>query len=144
MLNAHKMFNLVSNTKRNPPDLVDIVPVEKNDMFFLLQISLCVCLDNCLTFKQHVDNLVSKLERLEVAFFFRHKSCFSLEARRRLVASTFLSVLDNNNILFLYEVIWLDGFNVMKCNDIFMFGYFFEVIMFCIVLSLFSWMIGTL
>ena len=45
------------------------------------------------SFKLQVNNLLKKL-RVRLSFFFRNKSCFSLEARKRLITVTFLPVLD--------------------------------------------------
>ena len=44
---------------------------------------LGIWLDDCLSFKLQVNNLLKKL-RVRLGFFFRKKSCFSLEARKRL------------------------------------------------------------
>ena len=44
---------------------------------------LGIRLDDCLSFKLQVNNLLRKL-RVKLGFFFRSKSCFSLEARKSL------------------------------------------------------------
>jgi len=49
---------------------------------------LGIWLDDCLSFKRQVNNLLRKLW-VKLGFFFRNKSCFSLEARKRLVSVTF-------------------------------------------------------
>ena len=64
---------------------------------------LGIWLDNCLSFKLQVNNLLKKL-RVKLGFFFRHKSCFSLEARKRLVCVTFLPVLDYGDLIYMNAV----------------------------------------
>ena len=61
---------------------------------------LGIWLDDCLTFKLHVTNLLKKL-RVRLGFFFRNKSCFSFEARKRLVTVTFLPVLDYGDLIYM-------------------------------------------
>lgn len=61
---------------------------------------LGIWLDDSLLFKPHVDNLLKKL-RPKLGFFFRHKSCFSFETKKRLISATFLSVLDYGDILYM-------------------------------------------
>ena len=46
-----------------------------------------------LTFQTHIEKLVSKL-KLKLGFFFRNRSCFSLQVRRHLIMITFLPLLD--------------------------------------------------
>ena len=61
---------------------------------------LGIWLDDCLTFKLQVNNLLKKL-RVRLGFFFRNKSCFSFEARKRLVTVTFLPVLDYGDLVYM-------------------------------------------
>ena len=61
---------------------------------------LGIWLDDCLTFKRHVNNQLKKL-RVRLGFFYRNKSCFSLEARKRLVSVTFLPVLDYGDLIYM-------------------------------------------
>ena len=49
---------------------------------------LCFIIDEELSFKLHVKNLISKL-RVKLGFYYRHKSCFSLRAWRLLISATF-------------------------------------------------------
>ena len=60
---------------------------------------LGIWLDDCLSFKLQVNNLLRKL-RVKLGFFFRNKSCFSVEARKRLVSVTFLPVLDYGDLIY--------------------------------------------
>ena len=50
-------------------------------------------MDEKLSFKAHVDNLLTKIT-LKLGFYFRNKACFPLMARKKLVQATFLSVID--------------------------------------------------
>ena len=63
-----------------------------------MQIYLLI--DDRLSFKPHVENLVKKL-RVKLGFFFRHKSCFSFLTRKKLIATTFLPVLDYSDLLYM-------------------------------------------
>lgn len=60
---------------------------------------LGIWLDDALTFKPHIDNLVKKL-KLKLSFFFRNKFCFSFKAKKQLVTATFLSVLDYGDLVY--------------------------------------------
>ena len=53
-----------------------------------------------MSFKSHIENLVSKL-KLKLGFFFRNKACFSLQTRKRLISTTFLPLLDYGDLLFM-------------------------------------------
>ena len=61
---------------------------------------LDVLIDDSLTFKQHIEKLVKK-PRIKLGFYFRNKLCFSFNAKKRLVAATFLSVLDYGDLLYM-------------------------------------------
>lgn len=61
---------------------------------------LGVLIDNSLTFKPHIEQLVKKL-KLKLGFFFRNKLCFSFEVKKRLVTATFLSVLDHGDLFYM-------------------------------------------
>ena len=52
---------------------------------------LGVWVDDKLSFTVHVENLIRKL-KLKIGFNYRHKACFSLEARKELVRCTLLAV----------------------------------------------------
>ncbi len=58
-------------------------------------------LDEKLSFKPHVDNLVKKM-RVKLSFYYRNKACFNLKVRKELVAATFLSVVDYGDILYMH------------------------------------------
>jgi hypothetical protein len=53
-----------------------------------------------LSFTVHVENLIRKF-KLRIGFYYRHKACFSLEARRELVRCTLLPVLDLSGVLYM-------------------------------------------
>lgn len=58
-------------------------------------------IDESLSFTSHIQQLVKRL-KLKLGFYFRIKSCLSFESRRRLVAATFLSVLDYGDVLYMH------------------------------------------
>ncbi|KAL4006490.1 solute carrier family 24 (sodium/potassium/calcium exchanger), member 5 [Sarotherodon galilaeus] len=61
---------------------------------------LGILIDDSLTFKPHVENLVKNL-KLKLRFYFQNKLCFSFNKKKRLVAATFLPVLDYGDILYM-------------------------------------------
>lgn len=61
---------------------------------------LGIWLDDFLSFKSQVDTLFKKL-RLKFGLYFRNKTCFSFEARKRLVSATFLTLVDYNDLLYI-------------------------------------------
>ena len=56
-------------------------------------------MDNSLSFKCHIDQVLKKL-KVKLGFFFRNRSCFSFSTRKRLVATTFLPVLDYCDVVY--------------------------------------------
>ena len=56
-------------------------------------------MDDKLSFKVHVDNLVTKLK---LKMYFRNKACFPLRTRKKLVHATFLSVIDYGDLLYMH------------------------------------------
>lgn len=54
--------------------------------------SLGFLIDSCLSFKPHIQQLV----KMRLVFHFRGKSHFSFGSKRRLVADTFMHVIDNS------------------------------------------------
>lgn len=61
---------------------------------------LGILLDDTLTFKAHIENLVRKL-KLKLGFLFRNKICFSFHVKKRLVSATFVSILDYADLLYM-------------------------------------------
>ena len=59
---------------------------------------LGIIIDNSLSFKPHILELLKKCKNNN---FFRNKSCFSFEAKKRLVSATFLSVLDYGDVVYM-------------------------------------------
>ena len=75
---------LFSKAKKTPEPVLDILTTQG----IKLEVVACykylgIWLDDCLSFELQVNNLLRKL-RVKLGFFFRNKSCFSLEARKRL------------------------------------------------------------
>ena len=62
---------------------------------------LGIWLDDKLSFKVNVDNLVTNL-KLKLGFYFRNKAGFPLMARKKLVQATFLSVIDYGDLLCMH------------------------------------------
>ncbi len=60
---------------------------------------LGVLIDDSLSFGPHIQNLVRKLK--SKLGLFRVKQCLSFAARKRLIAATFLSVLDYCDIIYM-------------------------------------------
>ena len=92
---------LFSNKKRLPTVLPCIMsaqhnPIEAVNTYRYLGITI----DDNLCFKPHIDNLLRKL-KLKLGFFFRNKACFSTSARKRLVAATFLPLLDYGDVVYM-------------------------------------------
>ena len=58
-------------------------------------------MDDKLSFKVHVDNLVTKL-KFKLGFYFCNKACFPLMARKKFVQATFLSVIDYGDLLYMH------------------------------------------
>ena len=83
---------LFSNTKKELPTVPTVSTPEGNVVEVARMYKhLGVVLDDSLTFKPHIDNLVKKLT-LKL-FFFWSKFCFSFEVKNRRVTATFLSIL---------------------------------------------------
>uniref|UniRef100_A0A669C6E9 ribonuclease H n=1 Tax=Oreochromis niloticus TaxID=8128 RepID=A0A669C6E9_ORENI len=61
---------------------------------------LGIIIDQNLSFKTHIQKLVSKL-KLKLGYFFRNQSCFSLQVRKHLIHATFLPLLDYGDLLFM-------------------------------------------
>ncbi len=59
---------------------------------------LGIVIDENLPFKSHIEKLVSKL-KMKLGFFFRNKSCFSLQVRKHLILTTFVPLLDYGDLL---------------------------------------------
>jgi len=58
--------------------------------------------DDQLSFRSHIENLIKKKKlKLKLDFFYRHRTCFTFAAKKKLVAATFLPVLDYGNLLYM-------------------------------------------
>lgn len=62
---------------------------------------LGIWLDDKMSFNVHIDKLLKKL-RPKLGFFFRLKKCFPFEARKKLVQSLLLSVLDYGDVIYMH------------------------------------------
>ena len=61
---------------------------------------LDILIDESLSFKLHIDKLVSEL-KLKLGFFFRNKSCFSMQVIKHLITTTFSPLLDYGDLFFM-------------------------------------------
>ena len=92
---------LFSNSKKVPQTVPRVSTLEGNVIEVVHMYKyLGVLIDDSLSFKPHIDNLVKKL-KLKLGFFFRHKFCFSFEVKKRLVTATFLSSLDYGDLIYM-------------------------------------------
>ncbi len=62
---------------------------------------LGIWIDDKLLFNVHIANLIRKL-KLKLGFYFRNKSNFTFSAKKKLVETTFLTVLDYGDILYMH------------------------------------------
>lgn len=62
---------------------------------------LGIWLDEKLAFNVHIDQLLKKLKS-KLGFFYRFKNCFPYEARKKLVESTFLTIIDYGDLVYMH------------------------------------------
>ena len=60
---------------------------------------LGIWVDEKLDFKPHVNQLVKKL-RIKLGFLYRNRCCFTFPARKRIIESVFISVLDYGDVIY--------------------------------------------
>ena len=60
---------------------------------------LGIWVDEKLDFKPHVNQLVKKL-RIKLGFLYRNRCCFTFLARKRIIESVFISVLDYGDVIY--------------------------------------------
>ena len=86
VLNAHKSKTMLfSNGKQLPSHLPRLSTVYGVEIEMVTSYKyLGVLTDENLSFKLHIDKRVSKL-KFKLRFFFRNKSCFSLQVRKHLI-----------------------------------------------------------
>ena len=103
VLNVSKTkFMILSNGRKIPEPPPSVSSLQGN----LIELVTCykylgVLIDDQLSFKSHSENLVKKL-KLKLGFFYRNRTCFSFAARKKLVAATFLPVLDYGDLLYMH------------------------------------------
>lgn len=102
VLNATKTKSMVFTRSRSPINYTISTqggtPIERVSSYKYLGIWL----DDKLSFGVHIESLSKKL-RPKLGFFFRLKKCFPYSARKRLVQSTFLSVLDYGDLIYMHS-----------------------------------------
>lgn len=57
--------------------------------------------DDSLSLKGHIQQLLKAL-KLRLGFYFRNKSCFYSDTKGRLVAATFISLIDYGNVTYMH------------------------------------------
>lgn len=63
-------------------------------------------IDDTLHFSSHINYLKQKLKK-QLGFYCRNKSCFSFNARKKLVSATFLPILDYGNVVYRHALSYL-------------------------------------
>ncbi len=102
VLNSKKTKFMLFTHSSNVQDLPQIVTLYDQEIERVSCYNyLGFLLDEKLSFKLHVDNLVKKM-RVKLSFYYRNKACFNLKVRKELVAATFLSVVDYGDILYMH------------------------------------------
>lgn len=101
VLNSDKAKLMVfTKSRKRPLNLPSIVTHQDKEIELVPSYKyLGILIDDSLTFKPHIQHLVKKL-KLKLGFYFRNKSCFSFEAKRRL--ATFMPVLDYGDVLYMH------------------------------------------
>lgn len=76
-----------------PHNLLSSTTFKGSEIEFISQYRyLGFLIDESLTFVPHVQQLVKRL-KVKLGFYFRINSCLSFEAKKRLVAATFMSFI---------------------------------------------------
>lgn len=106
VLNAKKTKTMSFTQSRSSPNInvstLDGTEIEGVSSYKYLGIWL----DDKMSLGVHIESLCKKL-RPKLGFFFRMRKCFPYLARRRLVQSTFLSVLDYGDTLYMHSSLFL-------------------------------------
>ncbi len=79
---------------------------------------LGIIIDDKLRFDSYMNYLRLKLKK-QLGFYFRNKSCFSFNARKKLVSGTFLPILDYSVSACLFLSSCLSGTGVSWCFKIY-------------------------
>ena len=103
VLNADKTkLMLFTSSRARPQNVPSVVTLEGSVIQVVTSYRyLGFLIDDSLTFEPLVRYLVKKL-RLKLFVFFRNKMCFSFNVKKRLVAATFLSVMDYGDLLYMH------------------------------------------
>jgi hypothetical protein len=102
VLNATKTKSMIFTRSRSPINIT----LTTQDGTIIERVSsykyLGIWLDDKLSLGVHIVSLLKKL-RPKLGFFFHMKKCFPHLARKRLVQSTFLSVLDYGDLIYMHS-----------------------------------------
>lgn len=92
---------MFSTSKFEPKKCPDILSLQGTKIECVMCYKyLGIVLDSQLSFKVHIDKLISKL-KLKLGFYYRNRTLFSFNARKYLVSATFLPLLDYGDILYM-------------------------------------------
>ena len=84
---------LFTKAKSKPSDLPPITTLQGSVIESVSQYKyLGIIIDDALSLKPHIQQLLKKL-KIKLGFYFRNKSCFTFEAKKRLVAATFCWIM---------------------------------------------------
>ncbi len=106
-LNENKTKYIIFTRSRSmitaPPILtIDDLHIERVSTYKYLGIWL----DEKLAFDVHIDYLVKRLKP-RLGFLFWQKKCFSFGARKRIIQSTFLPILDYGDVIYMHASTYL-------------------------------------
>ena len=102
VLNAGKTKMMVFSKSKVKPHSLSAVTTSQGIALEIVSTFkyLGIILDDNFSFKPHIENLAKKL-KVRLGFYFRNKACFSFHSKKRLVAATFLPVLDYGDVLYM-------------------------------------------
>ncbi len=102
VLNANKTKNMFFTRCRTKITVPPILTLEGD---YIERVNsykyLGIWLDERLGFNIHIENLLKKL-RPKLGFLFRIKKCFPFEAKKRIIQSCFLSVLNYGDVVYMH------------------------------------------
>ncbi len=98
---------------------------------------LGIWIDYKLSFNVHIANLIRKL-KIKLGFYFINKSNLTFIAKKKLIESTFLTVLDYGDILYMHASSILTSRESVPCFSTFYFK-LISVLFFVFVLAITSY-----
>ena len=103
VLNAGKTKMMIFSKSNSEIHPLPVVTTAQGDIIEIVPsfTYLGITLDKDLNFKPHIENLSKKL-KVRLGFYFRNLACFPSHTRKRLVAATFLPVLDYGDVVYMH------------------------------------------